>query len=81
MKGCKMANTAYDLTKKNIAKAMGVNNYSELVTADDAKTERLIKGAQEKIKFNSPSIPNMNPSGNPYIMLGRKVNSKGKYVK
>ena len=81
MKGCTMANTAYDLTKKNIAKAMGVDNYSELVTADDAKTECLIKGAQEKIKFSSPSIPNMNPSGNLYIMLGRKVNSKGKYVK
>lgn len=76
-----MAKTVYDTTKQNIANAMGVKNYNDLVTADDATMESLIKTAQKKIRFKSSSMPQMHPSGNPYIMLGRKVNSEGKHIK
>ena len=80
LKGCKMAKTIYDITKQNIANAMGVSDYSDLVTTDDDTMESLIKAAQKKIRFKSFYVPKMYSAGNPYIMLGRKVNNEGKYI-
>lgn len=76
-----MAKAEYDITKQNVAKAMGVTRYCDLVNADDAATDALIKKAQKRIRFKSALAPKSYPSGNPYTMLGRKINSEGKYIK
>ncbi len=79
---CEHMNTnVYNMTKKNVAKALGVNNFIEIVKANEEQRDLIISSAQKRLKLKcNIKLRNLS-SGNPYIMLGRKVNSKGKLVK
>lgn len=76
-----MNTSAYNTTKKNVAKALGVKNLIEIVQASEEQRDFIISSAQKNLKLKCNIKRRNLSSGNPYIMLGRKVNSKGKLVK
>ena len=76
-----MKKCVYDKTKENVAKALGLANFSDAAGMSEENRKAMILKAQKKLKIKSRrKIQNLS-SGNPYIMLGRKVNSEGKRVK
>ena len=68
-------------TRKNIAKMLGVNDYTELVNADVPQERLIVKRASQKRKIQKSKHICYLSTGNPYVMMGLKVNSKGKYIK
>lgn len=66
--------------QNNLAKLLRVESYSVLVNASDEESKSIVRRAQ-KTRKKARRIPVIYSSGNPYVMLGRKINSKGKYVK
>jgi hypothetical protein len=76
-----MNTSVMDLAHKNIAKKLGVSDYSELVNAGVEREREIVSSASKKLNIKKISANNYPSSGNPYVMLGLKVNSKGKHVK
>ncbi len=76
-----MERTVFDQTKENITKAMGASSYDEVVFASEDKIESLIKAARKKAKIKMKSRVSIYSYGNPYVMLSRKINNKGKRVR
>jgi hypothetical protein len=73
--------TTSDMTHKNIARTLGISDYSELVNAGVEKEKEMVKSASKKLSIKKLHVSNYSSSGNPYVMLGLKVNTKGKRVK
>ena len=67
--------------RANIARTMQVDSYDVLVAADDKVSRDIIARARKTQKMRKHSTPRFFYSGSPYIILGRKVNSKGKIVR
>ena len=76
-----MEATIKEMTKKNIAKRLGVSNYADLVKAGVEEEKVIVARAAKKMKAKKLNTPHYFSSGSPYIMLGLKINSKGKRVK
>ena len=70
-----------EMTKKNIAKRLGVSNYADLVKAGVEEEKVIVARASKKMKIKKLKTPNYLSSGSPYVMLGLKINTKGKHVK
>lgn len=71
----------YNKTKENVAKTLGVAKFADATKISGTKREEMVAKAQKKLKVRCHTITRDLSSGNPYIMLGRKVDSKGKFVK
>ncbi len=71
----------FNKTKKNIVRILGVDEQKYLSNFTDDNREEMINKAHKKLKIKSRIKPTGLYAGNPYIMLGRKVDSKGKRVK
>lgn len=71
----------YNKTKENVAKTLGVNKFSDASKISGHKREEMVAKAQKKLKIKCQAKTRDLSAGNPYIMLGRKVDSKGKLVK
>lgn len=67
--------------RNGLASLFCVADYSILENASDKEKQKIIAHARKVRKIKSVSAPNLTHSGNPYIMLGRKINTKGKRVK
>lgn len=66
---------------KSLAAIFGVPDYSVWENADDRQRQKIIARARKIRKIKPVPASNITHSGNPYIMLGRKINAKGKTVK
>ena len=69
-----------ELTKQNIVKALGASSYEEVIRADEKQIQKYKDHVRKTEKFHLKLDPQITPSGNPYLMLSRKVNNKGKKV-
>lgn len=83
--GIAMPSTFCETTAKardNIAKAMFVESYSVLTHASEDERKKIIKSASKHTRKWSHRLPHVSLpwAGNPYVMLGRKINSKGKII-
>ena len=76
-----MSAATKELVRQNIAKRMGVASYEELIKAGVHEEKRIVAQASKKMKNNKIKVKQYLSSGNPYVMLGLKVNAKGKRVK
>ena len=66
---------------KGLASLFCVEDYSVLENASEKEKREIIAHARKVRKIKPVSAPNLTHSGNPYIMLGRKINNKGKPIK
>ncbi len=69
-----------ETTKFNIAKEVGATSYEEVVNADENKIKQYINAAKKNSKIKVHVKAKVFSSGNPYVMLQRKINNKGKRV-
>ena len=76
-----MSITVKELAKKNIAKRLGVSNYANLVCAGVEEEKAIVAKASKKMGHRKIKLHNYASSGNPYVMLGFKINTKGKRTK
>lgn len=67
--------------RKGLASLFCVADYSILENASDKERQEIIAHARKVRKIKPVSAPNLTHSGNPYIMLGRKIDTKGKTIK
>lgn len=67
--------------RENLAWLFCVTDYGVLEKASDKEKKEIIAHARKVRKFMSRPACNPAHGGNPYIMLGRKINNKGKVVK
>ena len=67
-------------TQDNIANLMSVSCYERLVVATEADKKHIISCARKKAKMKIVPRGKVIASGSPYVMLGLKVNNKGRYV-
>ena len=66
---------------ENLARLFGVEDYSVLEKASTKEKKAIIAHARKVHKFKSYLAPDSRYGGNPYVMLGRKINNKGKIIK
>lgn len=66
--------------KQNVAKEIGASSYEEVIRADEKKIKEFAILAQKKARIKTNVKANTISSGNPYVMLSRKVNNKGKRI-
>lgn len=66
---------------ENLAWLFGVEDYSVLEKAGAEERKAIIAHARKVRKFKSAPPPNSPYGGNTYVMLGRKINNKGKIIK
>lgn len=66
--------------RKNLASIFGVEDYSVLEQASGKEKREIIARARRTNRIKRVVVPNFTHSGNPYIMLNRKMNNKGKPV-
>ena len=71
----------YNKTKENVARTLGVAKFADAAKVNLHEREKMIAKAQKKLKIRCHTRTRDLSSGNPYIMLGRKVNTEGKFVK
>ena len=71
----------YNKTKENVARALGVAKFADAAKVNAHEREKMVARAQKELKIRCHTRTRDLSSGNPYIMLGRKVNTKGKLVK
>lgn len=71
----------YNKTKENVAKALGVSSFAVATKVSGRSRDTMITNAKKELKIKCYTKTKDLPSGNPYIMLGRKVNTKGKIAK
>lgn len=76
-----MNKNVYTLTQANVARELGVASFEGAVRLSDDGRAAMIKNARKAMKIKCHSDVRDMPSGNPYVMLGRKVNAEGKRVK
>lgn len=60
---------------------MGVSDYTKLIHASVEEEREIVKTASKGAKFKKIQTPHYPAAGTPYVMLGRKINSKGKLTK
>lgn len=63
---------------KSLAALFCVEDYGVLENASDQEKKEIIARARKTRKIKRVAAPNLTHSGNAYIMLGRKINNKGK---
>lgn len=68
-----MNKTIYEKAKANVSKTLGVSNFSEAARKTGVERDKMISEAQKRIKVKTHTKIRNLSSGNPYIMLGRKV--------
>lgn len=75
--------SALEQARENLAKAMFVDSYSALARTTESEREQIIERAMKRTKRWTRKKPQVSLpyAGSPYIMLNRKINSKGKIVK
>ena len=73
--------TVKELAKKNIAKRLGVSSYANLVRAGVEEEKAIVAKAAKRVGNRKIKLHNYVSSGNPYVMLGLKINMKGKRTK
>lgn len=66
--------------QENIARMLGVADYSVLVCASQDESKRIVLKAKSLKKHKSSRIPTVLSSGNPYVMLHRFMDNKGKTI-
>ena len=76
-----MNRNVYDTTKRNVAKLLGVSDFSVAAHMSEENRRTMVHAARKKLKINCHTKGNDLSAGNPYVMLGRKVNVRGKRVK
>lgn len=69
-----------ETTKLNVTKAVGAASYEEVVNADENKMKQYVAAAKKRAKIKIRTKPTVFSAGNPYVMLQRKINNKGKRV-
>lgn len=67
--------------RKNLAWFFCMDDYSALERTSDEEKKQIVAHARKVRKIKSVVAPDPAHGGNPYIMLQRKINSKGKNVK
>lgn len=67
--------------RANLAWLFCVDDYSVLESANDKERKEIIARARKMRKIKSGPASSPAHGGNPYVMLGRKINNKGKIVK
>lgn len=67
--------------RKNLAWFFCMDDYSVLEKASDEEKRRIVAHARKVRKIKSIPAPGPAHGGNPYIMLQRKINNKGKIIK
>lgn len=67
--------------RKNIARMLGVGDYSTLICATQHESDRIVAEAKSLRKRKAHPAPVALSSGNPYVMLNRFMNRKGKAIK
>ena len=76
-----MNRNVYDTTKKNVAKLLGVSDFSVAAHMSEENRRTMVHAARKKLKINCHTKVNDLSAGNPYVMLGRKVNVMRKTCK
>lgn len=76
-----MKREIYNKTKENVAKALGVSSFTDATKVSGRSRDVMVANARNGLKIKCHTTIRDLSSGNPYIMLGRKVNSEGKRVK
>lgn len=66
--------------QENIARMLGVADYSTLVCATQDESKSIVLKAKSLKKHKASRIPAVLSSGNPYIMLHRLMDNRGKAI-
>jgi len=72
-----MKKEIYNKTKENVAKALGVSSFIAAIKISEYSHDAMIANARNKLKIKCRTKIKDLSSGDPYIMLGRKVDSEG----
>lgn len=75
--------SALEQARENLAKAMFMDDYNALVRTTESEREQVVQRATKRTRRWTRKTPQISLpyAGSPYIMLNRKINSKGKIVK
>lgn len=76
-----MNKNVYAQMQANVARELGVASFDGVARLSVAGRAAMIKNARKAMKVKCHSDVREMPSGNPYVMLGRKINGEGKRVK
>ena len=68
-----MNKNVYALTQANVARELGVATFDGIARLSDDGRAAMVKNARKAMKIKCHSDARDMPSGNPYVMLGRKM--------
>lgn len=72
---------AHKRAQENIAKMLKVADYGTLVHATQHESKSILAQAKGLKKHKAKRVPVVFSSGNPYIMLNRFMNNRGKAIR